>query len=393
MDFWQSFNGMVTMEYVSADNPGALSALQERGVRFENVRFVDELTVRFSVRRQHAKLIELYADKRSDQCRILQKEGLFWKLRGLSKRPVLLIGFAILVLLTVILPTRILFYRIEGNLYVPDNQILEFVSQNGIPFGAVRRDIRSEKVKNTLLSAIPELEWVGINTSGCVATISVRERQSTDTPAQKHGVSSIVATRDGVIRELTVTSGSAAVKPGQAVKAGQVLISGYTDCGIAVRAEQASGEVYAATNRNLTFVLPENSAERTAQTGENKKNALIIGKKRINFFKDSGNLDTDCVKIYEQKYLTLPGGFQLPIAIVTEKSVSFDKSTFSATQEETRSYLTEFAQRYLHSQMVAGRILTKQEQMSQADGLLCLDGEYGCLEMIGRERNEEIIKP
>lgn len=31
-------------------------------------------------------------------------------------------------------------------------------------------------MKNALLSAIPELQWAGVNTYGCRAVISVRER-------------------------------------------------------------------------------------------------------------------------------------------------------------------------------------------------------------------------
>lgn len=393
MDFWQSLNGMVTVEYVSADNAGALTALQEKGITFTDVHYVDELTLRFQVPRNDVKTIIRYADKKSGQCKVLGKQGLFWKFHGFARRPVLLMGFSVLILLTMFLPTRILFYRIEGNVSVPNHRILELVSQNGIPFGAARRGIRSEKVKNALLQAIPELEWVGINTSGCVATISVRERQNTAVPMQKHGVSSIVATRDGVIRELTVLSGSAAVKPGQAVKEGQVLISGYTDCGISVRAERALGEVYATTKRNLTFVMPENSVQRGTIQSESKKYALIIGKNRINFSKDSGNSDTTCVKIYEENYLTLPGNFQLPIAIVTEKSVIYDTSAQSASPEETRNSLLEFSRRYLSDQLAAGSILSKQENIVQLEGFSRLEGEYACLEMIGREQNEEIIKP
>lgn len=393
MDLWRSLNGMVTMEYSSADSPNVLTVLKEQGIELENVQFMDELTVRFQVQRQHAKAINRHARKRDDSCRILQQNGLFWKLSGFSKRPVLLIGFSLLILMTVFLPTRILFYRIEGNQNVPNNKILELVWQNGIPFGAVRREIRSEKVKNALLQSIPELEWVGINTSGCVATISVRERQNTKKPDQTKGVSSIVAIRDGVIRELTVTAGTPTVKIGQVVKAGQVLISGYTDCGISVRAERAIGEAYAATKRNLTVVTPGNASKRGEVLEEKTNYALIIGKNRINLLKDSGNLDTVCVKIYEREYLTLPGGFQLPIAIVTERSVTYDTSQSDVSTAELADRLTAFAERYLRSQMIAGSVLSQQKTFSRSDGILQLVGEYACLEMIGREQHEEIIKP
>ena len=324
---------------------------------------------------------------------MLSHIGLFWRFRGLMKRPVLISGLALYVLLTIFLPTRIYFFRVEGNQNVPDNLILELASQCGLSFGTERRDVRSEKVKNALLGAVPQLEWVGINTAGCVATISVRERQTGEDLQQPQGVSSIIAIRDGVVQELTVTGGSAACKLGDTVQEGQVLISGYTDCGLSIRAERAKGEIYATTKHDLTFMMPENSHERGTTVAVKKNYSVIIGKNRINFFKDSGILDSSCVKMYEENYLTLPGGFILPIAIVTETCIYYEESVPTLTAEQSNNLLSELAQSYLRSQMVAGTILTKQEEFDQQNGTLCLVGTYECLEMIGRERNEEIIKP
>ena len=393
MDLWRSLNGMVTFQITSADPAGVLSVLYRRGIPMENVQFVDELTVHFQVQRQHRNAVVTYVEKRGDQWKILSRRGIFWRLQSLMKRPVLVSGLLIFLLLTLFLPTRIYFLRVEGNLVVPEKYILELASQCGICFGAERREVRSEKVKNALLSAIPQLEWVGINTSGCVATISVRERKSGEDAQSPQGVSSIVAIRDGVVQEVTVTGGSAVCKPGQAVRAGQVLISGYTDCGLSIRAERAKGEIYATTNRRLSFFMQETDTQRGQPTSKEQKYGLIIGKKRINFYEDSGNLDTSCVKMYEENYVTLPGGFQLPIAIVTETWIEYEDSTPTATFEESSQTLSKLAQTYLSGQMVAGRILSKDEIFSQQDGVFLLDVEYGCFEMIGRERNEEIIKP
>lgn len=393
MDIWHSLNGMVKLEIMAADPAHILSAFYDQGIQLTNIQYVDELTVHLQVKRQYVKKVVAYVEKRGEKCKILSQKGLFWYIHGLSKRPVLIGGLAIYLLLTVFLPTRIYFFRVEGNQNVPDNLILELASQCGLSFGIERREVRSEKVKNALLGAVPELEWVGINTAGCVATISVRERQSGEEVQQIQGVSSIVASRDGIIQEVTVTGGSAACKPGQAVQAGQVLISGYTDCGLSIRAERAKGEIYATTNRDLTFLMMQNSRERGSRTSVKRNYGVIIGKNRINFFQGSGILDTSCVKMYEENYLTLPGGFVLPIAIVTETCIYSEESVSTATPEESSDTMERLAQSYLGSQMIAGRILAKQEEFSEQEGTLCLTGKYACFEMIGRERIEEIIKP
>ncbi len=393
MDLWQSFNGGVTVEVISADISGMLSTLHERNIPLEHVRFLDELRCTFGVQRQYIKAVKRITEKRGETMKIVTHNGLYWQIRFLMKRPVLLCGLAFIILLTLLIPTRIFFFQIEGNAAVPDKKILELAAQCGIEFGVSRREIRSEKVKNQLLSSVPELEWVGINTAGCVATISVRERQSGDELAQLHGVSSIIATRDGVIRELTVTGGSAACKTGQAVKAGEVLISGYTDCGISIRAERAQGEVYAETHHEFSCVMPQNSVQRGEQVVEKRKTGIIIGKNRINFSQDSGILDTGCVKMYEESYVTLPGGFVLPIAFVTETCIYYENQESVAAGDLEETTLPQLAERYLSGQMVAGRILNSQVDISRQEDCLLLDGKYECLEMIGLERLEEIITP
>ena len=170
---------------------------------------------------------------------------------------------------------------------------------------------------------------------------------------------------------------------------GQILISGYTDCGICIRASKAEGEVFAKTERSLSVISPAIWTQKEEKQAVTKKYALIIGKKRINFYKASGILDTSCDKMYLESYLTLPGGFRLPVILLTEV-YTYRESVLMQTEEPTMS---EFTQSYLRQQMVSGMILAMSERMHQREGVFCLEGKYICTEMIGRIRNEEIIKP
>jgi sporulation protein YqfD len=306
-------------------------------------------------------------------------------MRGLLARPVLIMGWVVLLMLTLYLPERVLFLRVEGNGQIPARYILEKAEGCGISFGINRRQLRSEQIKNRLLEEIPQLQWAGINTYGCVAVISVRERSMIQEYNQEHTVSSIVAQRDGVVQSCTVTRGTAICRVGEVVVKGQVLISGFTDCGLSIRADRAEGEVMALTHRTLKAVTPEKGAVRCEYYPSKKNFSLIIGKIRINFYKDSGILDTTCVKMYSENHLTLPGGLTLPVVLAVEEQLPCSKmDTASGSGEET---LTAFATRYLQSQMIAGQILHRQERLEAGS----LEGEYACLEMIGQVRYEESI--
>ena len=391
MNIWHSLDGMVRIEVLTADAAAMLLRLQNCGISLENVYRFDDITIRFTVSRRYLKRVTSQLEYRGEKWKIIEREGIYWKWLSMIRRPVLVCGLGIMILMTIYLPTRIFFLQVEGNRKIPDNQIMDIVGDCGVKFGADRRLLRSEVVKNKLLQSIPQLEWVGINTAGCVVTISVRERQNYgDLEKNPPAVSSIVARRDGVIQEITVAGGSAVCKQGQVVKAGQVLISGYTDCGLSIRAERAKGEVYATTNHRLSVILLREATERGEKRRERKRYSLLIGKKRINFYKDSGNLYATCAKICEEKCMTLPGGFQLPLTIVSETYFDYEQIAPTSPNPEDQT-VSEFVQRYLLNQMIAGKILNCRESVTHEEAYTCLEGIYGCLEMIGLERSEEII--
>ena len=390
MDIWTTIGGVVDVELTCADPAIAMSQIYRSGIPVYNAYREDtDIVMNFQIDRRNYPAIRALADKKGYQLKLKRKLGVYWLFRAMLKRPVLMIGLFLFVLVTMYLPSRVLFVYVEGNDTIPTRLILEKSRQCGIAFGVSRAEVRSEKMKNTLLDAIPQLQWAGINTSGCTAVISVRERAEASNLTENSVVSSIVASRDGIITECTATKGNLLCKPGQAVTEGEILISGYTDCGICIRASKAEGEVFAMTERSLSVISPAIWTQKEEKQAVTKKYALIIGKKRINFYKDSGILDTSCDKMYSESYLTLPGGFRLPVILLTEV-YTYRESVLMQTEEPTMS---EFAQSYLRQQMVSGMILSMSERIHQREGVFCLEGKYICTEMIGRIRNEEIIKP
>ena len=391
MDVIHSLTGTLKAELTSADLAGALTAIHHAGITVYHIDQKEDLTVVLTIRRREYAALRKLAERRGEKLELKQRQGIYWKFQNGLRRPVLWIGLCLLLFLVLYLPTRVLFIQVEGNDTIPTKLILEKASQCGIEFWASRREVRSEKMKNALLGAIPELQWAGINTSGCVATISVQERSEAEPVEEKTGVSSIIAARDGVITACTVTKGNPLCKVGQAVRAGQTLVSGYTDCGICIQATRADAEVYAQTQRRLMVKTVDSAGQRGEQVRVEKKYSLIIGKNKINFYNDSSILDGSCVKMYSENYWTLPGGFQLPVAIAEEAWIYYCLDETAVSEDDAQQTLSQFAGSYLTEQMVAGQILNGQQTVEQLEGCYILYGQFACQEMIGREQNEEIL--
>jgi len=381
-------SGDVMVTLTSAHIPGALSAIREKGIELRDLTDAGDLSISFRVRQSDMKKLAALAYHRGEKLEIGRHGGLTWRLLGLLHRPVLIIGLLFLLILTLWLPGRILFVQVEGNQLVPDRLIAENASQCGIFFGASTRSVRSEKVKNALLSAVPQLKWAGVNTYGCVAVITVKEREMPEKDEPVGCVSSIIASCDGLIESITAEQGTALCKPGDSVLAGQTLISGYTDGGICIQAGNAKGAVMALTRRSLTVLSPEAYTQRGTRLDSDRKIALILGKKRINFYKGSGILPPTCDRIYSAMYVTLPGGYTLPVCLLWEEWIEYEESDFVAPSGID---ISESARQYLLAHTLCGEILHADESISNSEGLTVLVGSYICREQIGITRIEETL--
>ena len=389
MVFWKSLDGMLTVEFTSPDPEKTLDFIVRSQISISNIIQISELTYQIQMQRSDYKRILQILNYEEYNLKIIGKKGLFWLLTSLVHRPVLLLLLSIPLILSLYIPSRIFFITVDGNATLPEQLILSAAEDCGIHFAASRRYVRSEKVKNELLSSVPQLQWAGINTAGCRAVISVRERTKEEPEKDSMIVSNLIADRDGYILSSTITSGSAHFVPGQAVTKGQILISGYTDCGSFVRATRAVGEIYAQTNREIMAIMPQTYLVPEGTGKVKKKISMLIGKKRINLWKDSRICDASCGRMYEEYYFSLPGDFQLPIAICIDQYKDYELQEATVTEQEAQMQLQNFSRAYVLREMIAGRILQEHSQLSN-DDLYTLESSYTCTEIIGKEQRERI---
>ena len=371
MELWWRLRGWTRLRLTSADCAARLRRISGE-MKLADIVFRDELTAEFTVSADRAdELLDAYGAELG----VIRSGGIpaflrwLWSWRWLAA-VVLLLG-----VLTVALPGRIWFISVAGNTIVPTRLILERAEVCGVYFGAKAGEIRSEQVKNKLLYEIPELRWAGVNTAGCSAVITVAERRSEDTPGEEQP-GNLIAYADALVTEVTLHRGTALVKPGDAVKEGELMISGLTDLGICTSFDRAQGEVWGLTRREIQTVLPSETVSRGENGGIIRKFSLRIGKKSVNFSNDSGILHGTCVKMRTVNYLVLPGGFRLPVALVTDTYYQCETETIP--RGET-NWLADVARRTVLEQLRGGSILKEACTQEGTE----LTAVFECREQLG----------
>lgn len=381
----------VRLRVVSADIRNICKGLTNQCVELYDVDFSDELTSCFTIRVKDKNAAMAWLNQKGAKVAVITDGADL--ITGIAQRfrPVLVVGIIVIIILSVFLSGRVLFVRVEGNRSIPANQILETAASCGVVLGAKSKEVRSERVKNQLLEELPDLQWAGVNMIGSVAVIRIEEKAADQEPAAEKGmVTSIVAYKDGVVDSVTVTSGSSVCSVGQVVTEGQLLISGYTDCGLVIKAESAKGEVFAKTLHEISAITPGKCHRRTEEFVTDIRYSLKIGKKLIIFNKGSGISPGTCVKMYKQSDLKLPGGFVLPISLLKETTYQYNGVVEAKAKMECPQ--DNAVETYLISKLVAGQILRSDSQIHDYEDYVELTGKYLCSEMIGRAKIERAVQ-
>ena len=164
------------------------------------------------------------------------------------------------------------------------------------------------------------------------------------------------------------------------------MVSAYKDYGLSIKLTGAKAQIYGQTERDLEVVTPVSTTLRTNEIARQRKYSVIIGKKQINFFKDSGISDTSCVKMYKRTYITLPGGYVLPIAWVTYEFIYYETQV---AENSDFSFVEQSARDYLLTQMTDGSILREESDFAVVDDRYRFLATYSCYELIGLQQDEE----
>ncbi len=340
------------------------------------------------------ELRELQREAARAQCeiRVLDRRGLPLLLRQLRHRPVLLYGLPLVVLLSLVLQNFVWFIRLEGNRSIPDAKILQALWSDGLRFGAWAPGLDSDQINSKLLNEIPELKWLTVNHSGGLVTVECAERERPEPFLETEGPADLIATRPGLIREIHVINGFAAVAAGDTVKAGDLLISGVMEWTTHVQATRAAGEVYAATLRSSELVCPSQYVEKRYTGRQTRCVTLIFQRIRRKISGNSSIFGTSCDRMIETINWTLPGGYELPVALEVETMREYRLLPAELPARAASEQLNLEAERLTSLALTAGTIESTKTVIQKTKDSYHCRASMNCVELISKTVPAELTR-
>ena len=309
---------------------------------------------------------------------ILKKRGIRFLIYRHRKRKALVIGFALFFATLWFLTQFIWIIDITGNKKIEDKVILEYAAKAGLRTGMPAMAVDSGSIQNYIMTNMDLISFVAVNRVGTTVNIDIREREEKREHFDKYTPSNIIATESGVIESILVQSGTAAVKKGDVVYRGQLLVSGASDNKyLGIKYSNSDADIKARVWHEKTVELPHYIEEKVI-TGN------VKAKRKIKIFDFSINLYIKNKILFEKydilsytNYISLGEGKILPIGIETDCYEEYKIKRTKLTEKQTKELLlNEFNELYKDSEIISRTFEIKDNKMTVT---------FECIEDIGQE--------
>ena len=319
--------GVVRLELVGAYPAAVLNAAAAAEVELWDAESAGENVLRLCSYERHLETLSRFAERSGCDLSILDRRGGRFGLRHVLRRPGLVIGAALAVMLLFVSSLFVWEIDVRGLDELSRGEVLRALEDSGFTVGCFWPGLQTEQLESEVMLRLPQIGWMAVNVSGSRAVVVVRERQEKPLIYDPADPCDLVAARSGLIRRVNVLAGQPLVRPGEIVTEGETLVTGaLEDLLGGVRSVRARGAVMAETWYEISAVHPKTEERKTPKGLRRSRFALILGKRRLNLYISSGKAIDGCDKIISEYTLGAGELFSLPIRVVREQLVPYENS-------------------------------------------------------------------
>lgn len=283
--------------------------------------------------------------------KIIKRTGLPFLLHRYRKRKGFFIGLFLCIISVYIMSLFIWDINILGGMKYTPEAMLKFLKEKDVYAGIMKSRVDCQEIEETIRLAYNDIGWVSAEIKGTRLIIKITE---TDMPApmgEARAPSHMVATKDAIIKSIITRTGTPAVRPGDIVKKGDILVSGIVtvkddfDVVLDLKPVIASATIRCKSYYDYydAFLMDYKAKEFTGEM-KNGYYITIFGKKIFLYNRRNPYVRYDI--IVNENTLHITDSFYLPLryGMITVREYEELEKTY--TEEEAESIAKTRLKRY-----------------------------------------------
>lgn len=329
---------------------------------------------------------------KSTKCRvkIIEKKGMPFIFERYKKRKIFAIFLALILISLIAMSNFVWNIEIKCEDEINTEEIMAILNENGLKIGKLKKDIDTVKIVQKIRLERDDIAWAGLHINGTGATVELIKADKKPELIPENEYCNIVSNKEGIITKINVQNGTAAVKVGDLIKNGTILVNGFLE-------GKYTGIRYVHANANIEAKVwyskkekIEKVQEENVKTGkEENKFSIKFNNFQINFYKTLSkfqNYDT----IEEVKKLKIFSDFYLPVEWTKKINYETEKQIRTYSAEELREiYLPKIEQELEEQIGNKDAIVNKQINFEEKETYVVLEVIYEVIENIGTK--EKIV--
>ncbi len=373
---WRYIMGYLTVKIRGEYSEQLLNRAAANGIKIWNLIYKNGSIIgNISVN----NFLKLRTVKRGVKCevKIIKKHGYIFRPKKYKNRIGFVVGIAAFGVILFLLSNFVWIINVEGNHNLSTQEILASCKKIGIHEGISKRKINSKYDAQRLQLAQNGIAWCSLNVEGSVLTVNLSETAISD-KEQRQTPSNLKASIEGKIKKIDITSGNVAVKVGDTVSKGDLLVSGIIENLSSTHFVHSEGIVIAETKR--TFSAEGQYIQTVEQkTGDTvKRYTLEIFKLKIPLF--LGNVKQKHYYKTKIKNFTLFNK-RIPIKIACEQYDILQKPSATYNREELEQMLyTDIKNQIKKLEFIS--VEEGEKELITTDKGILLKITYNCVENI-----------
>ena len=273
-------SGTIKIEVKLFNSEQFLNLLWNSGIRIHNIKKIDKSTMIMEIDYEDYKAVKEAAKRVQGKVSIVSSRGGVFFLGRVKRKIGIVIGFFSFIILLYVLSNFIWSIKIETKMYISPYEIRQQLKEIGVLEGINKNSIDVYELEEKLQNLNGDIMWSNIRVEGSTLKVTIEEKITPPLDIEEDTSAGVIAKMDGEVKRIYTTSGTAAVKPGDIVKSGDVLVYPYEGTGEYQYDVAAKGSVLANTFYEKVIEL-QISGEKENRTGsvDSEIYIMIAGKK------------------------------------------------------------------------------------------------------------------
>lgn len=381
ISFFRWLFGYVKFSYTGGFREDFINDCFASGIHLKKICLDgDRLTAQTGIKTY--KQLHKIAFSHGGRVKIFRRKGFPFLFSALNNRWGFFLGAVYLVVFISFMGGFVWNITVVGNNRVTDVKIVDYLAKNGFKIGTRWADTDKEQLEISVLSDFEDVAWISINKFGSTAQIEINETVSKPDMTD-NSITNVKAAMDGIIVRVEVLGGWAEVQEGDAVAAGDLLISGIRESEVDEENHYAHayGSVYAKVNREISININRNQDENVTTKSREYKYLSLFGMEIPLFIKkESGN----AVETAQKKYLVI-NSYRLPIGMISEKADYFETETNPLNDEALEALARAELEKKKNQELADCEILSEDIKIDMNEGGCSIIGRYSCVQNIAQE--------